>query len=539
MVKFSFLRALITASFLFSITLILCVTFVEAGEYGYIRVTLASEKNPDHDHDKKDPNFGVFLKANGKSIGEAFSHGSLPKTVYIKELKKHHLNSKSQKTPIQDFYPGFNQVQCRFDYTIAFSQNMNGPWITLGKYTAPIQGPKVFIPLGLCGDQLCSSNPQIQKKLNEGFNKKQIDDMKREKQERDQLLKVEIQKNEELKKASKQKIQENQKKLEEWTKKKEKEIQEFKEKNKEKMTVANQELKGKSVQEPDIPGDQEGENQQIELDIEISQKLEKETESVQDNSPVIDIIDITEDEYVETWLGGLEQELYGETDADESTEQLNASLFSKNRRPQSIFNAYAKSKKPTAKKEWYYYKGFSARHVSNTACDVIQSPFTKWLKGFNFKTESGYGPGNRYAVLPKSEYQGILGGGEAGNRVVDQYKLTSKDTRNLEEIFEKAGATSTVPVFIDFLMTFPKIPWKIALSWTVVDAGLAYSSKEQKIQALKLSGVVSVGGGTIKSIIGVVKGPENKSYLKATYVLNIGQNKDYPLCSWSYALKVE
>lgn len=136
---------------LFAILFLLIPSWVFAGEYGYLEVTVL-ERNPQH-------NTPVNLKINGVQV-LSFSHSTAQPLLI--EINGSYL-SKSPSTPLSSDYKNLQQG-CLFKFKISYSFDKKS-WINLGVFEAPTNQVQASLPIGLCDGMLCSRNKQIQNHL--------------------------------------------------------------------------------------------------------------------------------------------------------------------------------------------------------------------------------------------------------------------------------------------------------------------------------------------------------------------------------------
>ncbi|WP_413584238.1 hypothetical protein [Bdellovibrio sp. HCB274] len=125
-----------------------------ANSYGFLRIQVP-ETRSDH-------NFTAYMAANGAQL-MTFSHAT---GVTSAALGSQHLSAGSSTRISADY--SFGTDGCSFDYLVYFSISASGPWIRIpGTFQAPNGKSSDKIPLGICGNSVCSSDPGIQRQIKE------------------------------------------------------------------------------------------------------------------------------------------------------------------------------------------------------------------------------------------------------------------------------------------------------------------------------------------------------------------------------------
>lgn len=122
-----------------------------AADFGQVRIVV-KQANPQH-------NTPVTLKLNNLKFA-SFSHSA--STQIRVDVGKQHL-AVGKNTPLNSDYASL-QVGCEFEFSIEYSLE-DGSWIPLGSYRAPSTAVSTSLPIGLCGEELCSNDPTVQAKL--------------------------------------------------------------------------------------------------------------------------------------------------------------------------------------------------------------------------------------------------------------------------------------------------------------------------------------------------------------------------------------
>lgn len=184
-------RLLFTILFLFSV-----VQTTEARTLGYLRFKV-QEINDKH-------NTNVSILLNGRVITQ-FAHAT--SAMIDVDVDEKMLAKNARSTPYSSDYRGLNArnssnaEHCEFGYTIQFSLDKKS-WTLLGVYKAPMTDASGSIPLGLCNGELCSSNPQISRRLenDEGQKekKKKLEAEARKRLENERLAKLNQERNEKI-----------------------------------------------------------------------------------------------------------------------------------------------------------------------------------------------------------------------------------------------------------------------------------------------------------------------------------------------------
>lgn len=188
--------------------------------------------------------------------------------------------------------------------------------------------------------------------------------------------------------------------------------------------------------------------------------------------------------------------------------------------------------------DWYNDQSFRHSSISKVACDVIRSPFTKWIKG-GLHIDGQLSQGKGYATLTAREVLAITGSAPNGQMVAESYDLNLDDSSNLSRIFAE-NSCKDIPFYVQVASSMPKITNWVGLGMTLVDYLLIQNPKN-KIDNAALAEIVK-HGGKLTRIVSVLMDNDKRPWVGQHIVLETKINDkptSYVLCSALFALKVE